>query len=98
MAERLSTRPSNISPKALAAADRAEQSSVYRFLMERAGWYAIFVEVVCIAKAANRLDLDQVIRHTNHLQAAVVQLRGFRAEIENDREPSFLSVVEEVAR
>jgi len=40
----------------------------------RRGWYDVFVEILALAGAANRRDLDEVERHANHLQDIVMRL------------------------
>lgn len=74
MHQRRCPRSITIAPEQQNAADRAEARGIAVMSARRRGWYDVFVEILALAGAANRRDLDEVERHANHLQDIVMRL------------------------
>jgi hypothetical protein len=77
MLQKISLRPTTqaITIEQQLAADRAEDARSAALRNWRRGWYVAFVEIVAIACAANRRDLDGVCLHHDHLRIALMNLR-----------------------
>ncbi len=77
MQQRLSFRPTTApSLEQQSAADRAEQRRVDRYMHWHWGWIGVAIELIGLARGWQARDIDQVSRHSRHLEAVLVRLRS----------------------
>jgi hypothetical protein len=72
-----STRPATTPTiEQQASADRAEQHRVDLYARWHWGWVGIAIEVIGLARGWQARDIDEVSRHSRHLEAILVRLRA----------------------